>query len=96
MYTEDDVAAGLRSGAFSVDDVLKLFVADQVYVYEENRLDPQTATWEERDDFGAGGSALFHVLHLKKAQPEQVDEVKAGIRRAWDAGRTIQSLWPKS
>lgn len=96
MYTEDDVARELRSGALDVAKATKLFQDGQVYVYAAMRLDPDTARWDEVEERGAGSGDLVSALRAAGGSEEDVDAVGREVERARDEGRTIESLWPKT
>ena len=91
MQTETSVARDLDRGTITVDQAVELFRGDEVYVFKLAPVDPTTATWDEAAE-AAEDSTLFHILTIKGATPEQMDEISTNIKRLSDAGHTTHSL----
>jgi hypothetical protein len=93
MYTEDQIGKAIRRGEMTVEQAAELFSGDDVYVYDLDELDPQTATWGEVED--RTQSVLFHVLWQAGATDEQIAFFRYEMERHRAAGRTIESLSTK-
>lgn len=87
--TEDEIARDLRNGKLTLDEALESFESNDVLVYEAANIDPETATWDEVEDAGAGSADLFSALRQAGATDEQMDRVGANIERLRAAGHTF-------
>lgn len=92
MYTEDDLAAAVRTGQMTVADVVQAMRGEDIVVYPALNVTEETMTWADVEDIGAG-STLFADLTTAGASPEQMDEVGMQIERHRAAGHTLDKVF---
>ena len=78
--TENRIGNDLLKDKITVEEAVRLFEGNDVYVKAARNLDPNTKTWDDVE-LSQGSTILFHALTIKGATEEQKDRVGAEIVR---------------
>ena len=78
--SENRIGNALLKGEMTVEEAVRLFEGNTVYVYPYEPLDPGTKTWDDVE-LSHRSPILFHALTIKGATPEQKDHIGAEIVR---------------